>query len=69
MEFELKKLLEKKCNWKKTTRENLDIDYCILLPTTIADKIFEILEETIVYASGENSQVRLQMIRSVYNIK
>lgn len=68
MEIDLNNLLDKKCNWKKTIRENLDIDYCILLPAIITNKIFDSLEETIVYESGENSQVRLQ-IKDVSNIK
>ncbi|GLV46209.1 nimA-like kinase [Carabus blaptoides fortunei] len=56
---ELVSISHKKVSWQKTTAEDLDIDYTILLREELATFLFEILEETIEYENPENTKVKI----------
>lgn len=43
---------------KKTTAENLDLDYGALLPEAVADELMRQLEDRVEYYEGELTKVR-----------
>lgn len=45
--------------WEKIKRENLDLDYVVLLPKSVADSLLESLEEQVEYFTGDLAKVRV----------
>lgn len=43
--------------WRKTSKESLDLDYCLLLCKSVADELFTKLEETVRYYDGDLTKV------------
>ncbi|XP_061585984.1 DNA oxidative demethylase ALKBH2 [Cololabis saira] len=52
--------------WQKIEAEGLDCDYALLFPKEEADNLFQLLEEEVVYSTGEEAKV--QVFGKVYNI-
>lgn len=52
--------------WQKIEAEGLDCDYALLFSKKEADCLFKLLEEEVVYATGEEAKV--QVFGKVYNI-
>lgn len=50
---------ENKLNWKKTKSDGLDVDYVVLLRRSLADELFQQLQETIEYYTDELSKVSI----------
>ncbi|KAG5868638.1 hypothetical protein JTB14_032799 [Gonioctena quinquepunctata] len=44
---------------KKTEGENLDLDYAVVLPKTLADELFDQLQRTVEYYEGDLTKVRV----------
>lgn len=44
--------------WRKIRAEDLNLDYAVIFQRSIANKIFQELEDTLEYFSGELSKVR-----------
>ncbi|XP_068204394.1 DNA oxidative demethylase ALKBH2-like [Palaemon carinicauda] len=45
--------------WRKIKRDNLDLDYAILFTRSMADRLFDMLEEEVEYFSGDLAKVRV----------
>lgn len=43
--------------WRKTSKEGLDLDYCLLLCKSVADELFTKLEDTVQYYDGDLTKV------------
>ncbi|RZC34506.1 alpha-ketoglutarate-dependent dioxygenase alkB -like 2-like, partial [Asbolus verrucosus] len=53
------KLAKTSLEKKKTTAENLDLDYIVLLPKTLASELLKQLEDTVEYLDGDLSKVKV----------
>ncbi|XP_062273389.1 DNA oxidative demethylase ALKBH2 [Scomber scombrus] len=53
-------------HWQKIEAEGLDCDYALLFSKKEADHFFKLLEEEVVYSTGEEAKV--QVFGKVYNI-
>ncbi|XP_061674335.1 DNA oxidative demethylase ALKBH2 isoform X2 [Syngnathoides biaculeatus] len=52
--------------WRKIESENLDCDYALLFTKEEADRLFQKLEEEVIYSTGEEAKV--QVFGKVYDI-
>lgn len=46
-------------NWKKITAENLDLDYALILPAELATYLFNCLESSLEYFTGDLAKIKI----------
>lgn len=61
LEHELHSIISKKqgIKWKKMTGEMFDVDYTILFPTSVADRLMDDLEKSVEYYEGDLTRVQI----------
>ncbi|KAK4876172.1 hypothetical protein RN001_012594 [Aquatica leii] len=59
LESALKELENTKVEWKKISREGLDLDYSLLFPKRLADEIMTLLENDVEYYDGDLTKVKI----------
>lgn len=45
-------------SWKYIKREGLDLEYAVAMPETLANNIFEELENTLEYFTGDLTKIK-----------
>jgi hypothetical protein len=46
-------------NWRKISAEDLDLDYTVLLPQSVASQLLECLESELKYFNGDLARVHV----------